>query len=507
MPTLTNALLRTHAGGRSYDRGLSYTHAVSNLRVLRNQVLADVTGTGYYEVRLYWSGDELVGDCSCPYGQDGAFCKHCVAVGLVLLETRTEVPAADHEEVDLREFLHALDHAELAELLYEQVGLDEDLTAKLRMLRAERAGSEVLLREIHETLSVNRAEECLAALRGLANGGHHAEVLPIVEQLVSMLFWAQQSDPHLFGSSQLAVELHVECCREAAPDPLQLADWVLHHRLNSDVEVGEYEDALGEVGLAWYRSRAEQLWRDDPDAYAVAGIMEEVARDSGDTDLLLEILNAGKWNGMRIVQALAEAGRVEEAVAKAEAMLGQDARVPDFLVAQYLGQGKSKKALALRRRQLDETPRAMAYRQFRDVAEQLDVWTGQRLWALGRLREYGKQDQYTNTHLVAVLLEEADFEAAWAEAQAHGCSEEQWRQLAELREPEHPLDAIAVYQRIVQRRINMTGKDHYAEAAGLLAKIQGMHPNPAAFASYLTSVRAEHKAKRNFMAALAKRGL
>jgi uncharacterized Zn finger protein len=73
------------AGKRSFDRGERYVDAVSDLRDVGGGVVATVQGTEPYQVRLTWTEPGLIGDCSCPFGQDGEFCKHCVAVGLVVL--------------------------------------------------------------------------------------------------------------------------------------------------------------------------------------------------------------------------------------------------------------------------------------------------------------------------------------------------------------------------------------------------------------------------------------
>lgn len=53
-------------------------------------VTAIVHGTDVYQVRLKFDdkrADGLRGDCSCPFGAEGNFCKHCVATGLVALQS------------------------------------------------------------------------------------------------------------------------------------------------------------------------------------------------------------------------------------------------------------------------------------------------------------------------------------------------------------------------------------------------------------------------------------
>jgi uncharacterized Zn finger protein len=51
-----------------------------------------VFGTDEYEVQLTVTERGLAGECSCPYGQDGFFCKHCVATGLKALKLGPVLP-------------------------------------------------------------------------------------------------------------------------------------------------------------------------------------------------------------------------------------------------------------------------------------------------------------------------------------------------------------------------------------------------------------------------------
>ena len=55
-------------------------------------ISATVYGSEPYEVVLSVEGHRLDGECSCPYGQEGHFCKHCVAVALVALRVRDQRP-------------------------------------------------------------------------------------------------------------------------------------------------------------------------------------------------------------------------------------------------------------------------------------------------------------------------------------------------------------------------------------------------------------------------------
>jgi uncharacterized Zn finger protein len=130
MPLSTELLLH-RAGAKSYWRGLRYRDAVQELHVYSRHVAARVRGNEDYSVSLSWDGSVLVGECTCPHGDEGFFCKHCVAVGLVLMDRDLDVPPSDAEDVELRERLTSLSREALVELLYECAGRDRALHARI----------------------------------------------------------------------------------------------------------------------------------------------------------------------------------------------------------------------------------------------------------------------------------------------------------------------------------------------------------------------------------------
>ena len=85
---LTRDALREFAGDRSFFAGEAYFNegAVSKLQADARTITATVRGTERYEVHLQWDDDgDLEDDCTCPYNDEGNFCKPCVAVGLAFL--------------------------------------------------------------------------------------------------------------------------------------------------------------------------------------------------------------------------------------------------------------------------------------------------------------------------------------------------------------------------------------------------------------------------------------
>lgn len=89
--SLKNLLIEQHlfemAGKATFERGQYYA---ANKRVLsiieaENQVItAQVKGSQLYLVKFWLKGKKLQHSCTCPFAVEGAFCKHCVAAGLVL---------------------------------------------------------------------------------------------------------------------------------------------------------------------------------------------------------------------------------------------------------------------------------------------------------------------------------------------------------------------------------------------------------------------------------------
>ncbi|MFB9962967.1 SWIM zinc finger family protein [Sinosporangium siamense] len=125
--------LRTLAGAKSYDRGVAYIDAVEDLQLDGSRIFATVCGSEPYEVELAVGRRGLNGVCDCPWGQEGNFCKHCVATGLVYLFRREhddEIP----ERLDLRLYLNALSPRELVALLLELAEGDRNVRRRLEAL-------------------------------------------------------------------------------------------------------------------------------------------------------------------------------------------------------------------------------------------------------------------------------------------------------------------------------------------------------------------------------------
>jgi uncharacterized Zn finger protein len=143
---VTERSVRKLADTRSFERGRAYFVAgqVRRFRVDGTSVTATVNGTSTYRVRLDITVNGLNGRCSCPYGQDGVFCKHCVATALAWLDAGGEVgePRAQPITDDrLREFLLGQDRSWLVDELLAAAHAAAVLRARLDVAAGADAGA------------------------------------------------------------------------------------------------------------------------------------------------------------------------------------------------------------------------------------------------------------------------------------------------------------------------------------------------------------------------------
>jgi uncharacterized Zn finger protein len=137
--------IRSLAGDRWFARGEAYLQQgrVSDLNADSYRIIAKVTGTETYRVRLSCRSSRIEYSCTCPVGEDGNFCKHCVAVALAWVEEESTIrdpkestirdsnlSAVKHKS-DLRSFLEAQDHQKLVELMLQEASRNRLLEERL----------------------------------------------------------------------------------------------------------------------------------------------------------------------------------------------------------------------------------------------------------------------------------------------------------------------------------------------------------------------------------------
>src|SRR6266536_3108137 len=274
--------LRRLAGERSFGRGLGYLDEVADLEIGVDQVTATVYGTDAYEIVLTLDADSLTGECSCPHGQDGYFCKHLVAAGLTVLRQAGDIPrqraTAEAKARSLESWLEALPR--------------EDLLTLVRELLDLRGGSRYGSIEYADAPTYSgQVDEVVAVLDGLIDGGHSAEAASIgghaLSAVVEALEQADDSNGYIGGSGEALADAHARACAAAPAAPIELAGWLAGFVLGDgqafpDFPADVYDDALGERGKAEYRRLITLAWRRNPSGWHEKYLMEELLRADGD---------------------------------------------------------------------------------------------------------------------------------------------------------------------------------------------------------------------------------
>ncbi|MDW4910657.1 hypothetical protein RB628_36380 [Streptomyces sp. ADMS] len=548
--------LRTLAGVRSFERGLGYLDAVTGLEVGEGSVTAVVHGTDIYEVELSLGGDTgISGWCDCPYGQEGNFCKHCVAVGLTVLRQAEAIPrqrsAARARASGLQAWLTALSRDELLALVREQIGEDRELRRRLE-LRAAAAHSDTdavrdrilvlidprpfarygYIEYADATGYARQVEEAADALRALASGGSAARAVGLAEEAIRALGQAYEEvddSDGVVGQAVAAVAgAHLEACGVACPDPERLAEWLVSQVLGdrndaTDLDPLDYAHVLGPAGLARMRQLAAEARRRSPRGWAERYLMERLVKAEGDVDALValyakDLVPSGVTH-LRIAEELEAAGRADEALAWAERGLREtateahvDSRLVDYVCDRYTRAGRMAETVTVRRGRFRAERSLAAYQHLRAAARAADCWETEREAALAVLRDDARRERggwYAGPVLIDALLDDGDLDAAWREA-ADRADDRQWQQLADLSCEARPADALAVYLRLVEPLKEPTGDRVYERLARLLSGARGCHRalgTEDAFAAYLAVLRAELKRRRKLMTILDQQGL
>ena len=543
--------LRSAAGPTSYARGLGYLNRVEDLAVGATWVTARVAGNDAYDVRLSFGDGRrgVRGDCSCPFGAEGNFCKHCVAAGLVALKRGGSRSGATTTARPGRQaivsWLSSLTKDELVAELVEIVDADPDLRRRLELRAAgQRTDVDGLRDAVRNLLWVNdyvdydgawdyandvtRAAEAIGELAE-AGAGEQA-----IEVACEAIDWLRESLPMVDDSSgevgRAAYELlgaHLLACEAAPPEPVELADYLAGLWLTDQHELvpafTEYTELLGDTGAAALRERVTAAYEADPGNSHVQHVLESVLEAENDVDALVALyaahLDQFGWQYLRIAQTLDQADRASESLDWAERGARDcprpNERLVAYLAARYTAAGRADDVLELRRTHFAADRTLANYQALREAAIDASAWDAERDAALVLLRKDAVAVQGTlwwpwaGPVLVDALIDDGDLDAAWAIAQ-DVASELQWVRLANASAIDRPADALAVYVKVIERLTQNTGDDIYRQIADHLIHARACHEalgTTDEFRQYMAVLRTAQKRKRNLMKILDKSGL
>ncbi len=524
------------ADRRSFERGLLYAAngRVGKRTVTELSAAAKVRGSSSYQVKLWLDHGQAAFDCSCPVGVDGKFCKHAVAVALVVTDAVAEPGRRADAVIDIRAYLAALDHDALVDLLVERAAKDDVFDARLRMAAARASAGPPPLAVFRHALDeafvvrdyvdyrhmydyASTIDSALDSLRELLDDGHAEAVIALAEHAIDRaedaLGYVDDSDGYMSGIAERLQELHRDACATARPEPVALARNLFdRERHSGDLDVfhdaaAYYADILGTEGIAEYRRLAKAEWDALPPLgpgqeersysarrFRITQIMETLAELTGDVDAVADVLardQSSAYQFVRLADLYRNAGRYDDALAWAEKGLvlhgGSDSRLLDAAAEEYHRAGRGADAVRIAWDAYDASPALRTYHQLSEQATRAGLWSdrrdkamtllreriaqGQRKPARGRVSQWAVSGPDSST-LVEVLLHDGEVELAWAEASAAGCRRDLWLELARRREGEYPLEATPIWQSEIERVIDTKNNQAYAEAVDLIARVR-----------------------------------
>ncbi len=457
---------------------------------------------------------------------------------------------------DVRAHLSAQRADTLVELLMQHAMRDEGLRQRLLLetAKATRTGVNVdtYRRALDNAIDVGdyvpyqeasgyfaNIDDVLTSIAELADT-HPAAVIELSEYALTQMEHAIESvDDSDGGTSEILQRmhaLHLAACTRARPDPEALARMLFAREMESEWEVFSgavlrYATLLGTKGLATYRALAESAWKRVPVLRAgeqmrrneggrlrIMHIMDALATLAGDVEARVAVRQRDlsyAYHYLEIAELYETSGKRDSALHWAEQGVvafpeRTDSRLRDFLVAQYVRRGRLDEAMLLLWQNFDDRPSLEHYIALHACAKRAGNWPVWRDKALSAIRASMSSGASTRnvwhagdgSLLVQIFMWEKDREVAWREAQASGCSDSLWMELAKQREQTHPADAIGVYQRAVERTLAQKNNRAYQDAVDLLrtvARVMKSANDTGAMTAYVTAVRTRHKAKRNFM--------
>ncbi|HPQ72189.1 MAG TPA: SWIM zinc finger family protein [bacterium] len=455
---LTRDALRRLTDSRSFSRGVEYFNAelVESITEYKGVITAKVLGSYEYRVRLWVDGDALDYECTCPRGEDGDFCKHCVAVGLAWLAQK-ETGAGKRKTrkkpnvtmEDVQDHLLKQEKAKLVDLLMQQVIDDDTLRRSLELevlsARAGRIDIDAYKCAIDQAMRTGgyvdygRAHDYTRGIDNIADTleeilekGFAAEVIELAEYALTVLDseMGHVDDSDGYASDVLSrfQEIHHAACLKGKPDPEELAVRLFAWELKSDWDAfygafDTYADVLGEKGAERYRKLAEAEWAKVKSAepgrrndthngdhrYRITGIMENLVQQTGDVEALVAVKSrdlSHAYDYLQIAEIYKEAKQYDKAFEWA--MKGvktfpkrTDSRLREFLANEHHRRKRHDQAMELIWAIFADKPDLGEYKTLKDHAVRAKAWPHWREKALAFVRdqiETEKRKRATNRY-------------------------------------------------------------------------------------------------------------
>ncbi len=429
--------IRALAGTKYYERGEDYYRrkTVKKFQCDGKVAKATVSGTHPYIVKLWVEGNSLNHSCTCPLGDDGDFCKHCVAVSLACVGSKsTDGSEKTLSMEDVRTYLLTLDKKELVDKIIDASNFNDRLYNGLFMEAAsgsgDKADTSTFKRIIDDAIDTGEFiswQEAYDYAQGIDNIIDSIEKLlkqskatVVVELCEYALKRVERSLEHVDDSDGRMgdilgrlQDIHLAACRKTKPDSAALAERLFRWEISTELDtfsgaVKTYADALGEAGLAVYRELADAKWETVPmlkpgqdrfgkdfcDRYRITKIMEELAIRAKDVEQLVAVKSkdlSSARHFLDIAKIYAGSKQNEKALQWAEMGLKTFPKAPgtelrEYLASIYHKMKRSDDALKLIWQDFIDSPSLFSYQSLKEHADKIKSWSSWREKALGFMR-------------------------------------------------------------------------------------------------------------------------
>jgi hypothetical protein len=546
LPRFDIAALKRVAGA-AFARGEAYHRdgRVELLAVEPGRVLAEVSGSEDYRVRLVRKGEEFGGECTCPAFEDFGFCKHMVATALAANQSAVESAPDAGAFARIRAHLTAKPADALVSMILELAERDPALFRKLDIASAgdsldEKTLSARLRTAIDKATATrghvgyNEAggwaagvDEALDALDAL-NSKRDGLVLTLAERAIdrieSAIGWIDDSDGECSALLERARDIHLRAARGARPEPVAFARDLFHRELEDEYGCFDdaawlYADVLGEAGLAEYRRLATKAWEKLPpltgrnrkesaaDYSGLSEILDRFADREGDVETRIALRAkdlSSPWKYFELAEFCLKHKGADEALRWAEEGLwtfedgASDARLVLFAADLLMKAKRRGEAEAVLKRAFDRSPDFNVYLRWREAGGERardEALSLVERWASGETASFFGHPADLG---VKILMHDQQFDAAWAMTRKHRVSRTVKEGLARVSEADHPREALEAYAERVDELAKAGGDPAYSEAAGLVARMRRLRA-PAEQAAYIAALKERFRRKRNFM--------
>ncbi len=430
------------ADSGSWVRGVDYYEGGYVGSIMRDgdTIIARVSGTRDYLVTLTVRDAGISGDCTCPMGERGVFCKHCVAAGLAYLDEAQTDAAERHEGEskvtldDVREYLAGQDIETLVDIIVEQMKRDESLARSLMTKTALKTSDGVDLamykRAIADAMAIddfidshasygyaNDIDAIVDSIAELLDSGQAEAVIELTEYALEQWEAAGEriddSDGQTATIKDALHDLHLRACEAAKPEPKALARRLFERRMGSGGEMfrdaaEKYVQVLGREGLAAYRRLAEAEWRKVPplrsgdawhkgyegNRWVITAIMKSLARAEDDIEELVDVYARDlslPYTYLRIAEIYRKARKRHKALEWAERGIAAfpdqcDSRLREFLADEYHSWRRHEEAMELIWQNFTDQIGLQTYISLKEHAERAKQWPCWRQRAFRHIR-------------------------------------------------------------------------------------------------------------------------